>query len=130
MAFYEASAQILPVLVLAGIVELYGRASTSAFRELRPTDLAFVLAMTLAFFAIAAAGEAAALSVLLRGRPSELAEATVESALVISSGLLVLGALRPFFRALDPQGHGWVFLVVSGTLLVAQLAAIWFLVSR
>jgi hypothetical protein len=128
VAFYEASAQILPVLVLAATVELLGVRRT--LREQSATTVAVGLATMLLLCAFAIAGQAAALSALLCGGTSEWAEDTVEVALVGSAVPLVFMVVSPFLAALDEHGHRWLGFATSGAIMVAQLPAIVFLILR
>jgi hypothetical protein len=102
VGFYEASAQILPVLALAAIVELIGR--VRSIEELPLDVLLNLLSATLAFFLFVILGEISALSVLLAGRPCEWAEDATEIALVGATAMFVLNTLRPFLLGLARHG--------------------------
>jgi hypothetical protein len=85
--FYQAVAGLLPVLVLAAVVEynLPGRRI-----DQQPTGVIWAtLASYLLFFASAITAEVLALHVLKSGSASEAAEDVIEVALIAGVGVLV-----------------------------------------
>lgn len=130
LLFFQAAAVILPVLVLAALVEFF------AFPEsqLRGGDRRFtavLLLLILVFFAVAAGTEVVALSVLLNGKPTAPAKDIVTLGLIFNSMVLALGPVRRVAGGLDEQGWGWIgwlgmlMVVVAGLVGMALVGNGW-----
>lgn len=120
--FYQAVASLLPVLVLAAVIE-FGRLR----RPERPRALFLWLSLFnyLLFFAIAIAGETLALTVLRRGEAFEAADQTIEVALVASVFLLMLPALVDQGMALaEATGSKLLLWALGIAMFVAMVGAL------
>lgn len=105
LLFFQAAAAILPVLVLAALVESFSYPD----RKLREGDRRFtllVLVITLMFFFVAVSTEAVALSVLLSGEPTSATESLVKTGLVANAMFLTLGPVRRTIRG-GVGSAGW-----------------------
>lgn len=132
--FYAAVASLIPILVLAGVVEFQGLTreirNFSQDLSVRMTLIASLVASltVLTFFAVSILGEVLALRALLYGPPSEETRAWIFVALVVGTGLLVSGTLVPLTVALQLKLGSWVLLVwfvlLSLCLAVATLAVL------
>jgi hypothetical protein len=115
LTFFQVAATVLPVLTLAALVEL--SLLSSLLRDGGRKATVLMLVVTLAFFGIAAGAEAVALSVLVTGKPTEIAALVIELALIFLVMLLASGPTRQLAGVLEDQGLGWVG--YTGQLLVA-----------
>ncbi len=125
--FYQAVAGLLPVLVLAGIVEFNVRARRI---DEQPTWLIWAsLSSYLVFFASAITAEVLALHVLKRGSASEAAEDLIEIALIASVGVLIWDSLTSYIAALEERTQFPIWVVLTALIATCQvagsLAAVW-----
>lgn len=133
MAFYSAVAALIPLLVLAAILELQPviRRIEAARRDppTRPSLwlVGWIGVGVLSFFASSVLAEVIALDALLHGPPGEIGRETTQIALVSATALLLQGSVIPFVTMFDEavgRWVRWVFLALWGLGFTAALLVI------
>jgi hypothetical protein len=124
--YYQAIASLLPVLVLAGVVEFAARIRRL---ELQSTGGVWTsLVLYLVFFAAAITGETLALNAVAHGSASEIEEDLIDAALIFSVAILIAGGLIEHVDVLEERTQlpiwpvfvaGWAVMVIGANLAVA-----------
>jgi hypothetical protein len=119
MAFYEAAAQIIPVLGLAIVIQQRRAGARTASSE--PIPFATYSLLLLAI------GEALALKVIYRGYEKHGDLAWVGATLVAAGFAIILPSFgdlaRTFARGVRRERFAWVLMVVLGTVVPVALFA-------
>jgi hypothetical protein len=123
LRFYEAAAQVLPVLALVAIVEGRAVPARAARRGAFPHVLYGLLVM--------AAGEWLALRTLLRGHANATDKAWVVGALVYAGGSIMVPAFREVIQEFvqsrsTKSSREWAFEAVAALAPLAVIAYIVF----
>ncbi len=119
MDFYQAVAGLIPILVLAVVLEMpRDRATVAAFGG--PTSALLVVGLLL-FFATSITTEVLTLTVLKNGGASPAMEDAVEVGLVGVTATFVGTVSQPMLAAI---GRPWLHLTVWGMVIATQLVGI------
>ena len=120
MSFYEAAAQLMPLLFVTFLVEGY----VVARRGERAFEQGISILQYVALIFVFVWGEVITLRVLARGHPNPGDQDSVNSALVVGTALLVIPVLLEFARGLSARAGEIMEWVVSIGAVAAVLLVV------